>query len=140
VIGVITRRSQLPVVEEFFELFKTPWEVYRPGTAYDVIVATTDPVTELDAKLVLVYSSKALKLDAGLAESGGEGRGGVLRHGRRDVPVYGGLLTFQAATGCEPACVTSCGDVAGVKTSSKPAIVRLGYDLFDEIRGLLAEG
>ena len=42
VIGVISRPDQRPVVEEFFELFKTPWEFYQPGRTYDVVVATAD--------------------------------------------------------------------------------------------------
>ena len=31
VIGVIAKADETPEVEEFFELFKTPWELYRPG-------------------------------------------------------------------------------------------------------------
>ena len=31
VIGVIAKADETPEVEEFFELFKTPWEFYRPG-------------------------------------------------------------------------------------------------------------
>ena len=36
-IGVIFRDTQKSVVEEFFELFKTPWEVFRPNRSYDVV-------------------------------------------------------------------------------------------------------
>ena len=41
-IGVISKDGQKWAVEEFFELFKTPWEYYRDGRMYDVIVLT-DP-------------------------------------------------------------------------------------------------
>ena len=43
-IGVIAKAGQVGVVEEFFELFKTPWELYRPGQVYDVIIATADEI------------------------------------------------------------------------------------------------
>jgi len=45
VIGVLSAPDHRKVVEEFFELFKTPWEFYRRGPAYDVVIATTDPLT-----------------------------------------------------------------------------------------------
>ena len=37
-IGVIARDEQRATVEEFFELFKTPWEPYRERGAYDVLL------------------------------------------------------------------------------------------------------
>ena len=38
-IGVVARANQARLVEEFFQLFKTPWEFYTPGRAYDVVIA-----------------------------------------------------------------------------------------------------
>ena len=37
-IGVIARPAQHAAVREFFELFKTPWELYREGKRYPVIL------------------------------------------------------------------------------------------------------
>lgn len=50
-IGVIHRPEERPAVEEFFQLFKTAWEPYAPGRAYDAIIASTDAPAQ--AKLVL---------------------------------------------------------------------------------------
>ena len=35
VIGVMCKADQTAAVEEFFQLFKTPWEFYQPARAYD---------------------------------------------------------------------------------------------------------
>jgi hypothetical protein len=43
--------GQTGAVEEFFELFKTPWESYRLGRLYDVILVTADEVPNIEAKL-----------------------------------------------------------------------------------------
>jgi len=56
VIGVIARADQQQVVEEFFELFKTPWEIHRSGRHYAVVIATVDDVPEVDADLLLHFS------------------------------------------------------------------------------------
>ena len=62
-IGVISRPEQSAVVEEFFQLFKTPWEFHQPGRAYDVVVSTTGDAPEVDASLLLVSSSNPARSD-----------------------------------------------------------------------------
>src|SRR5262245_25362963 len=57
-IGVIANRVELSTVTEFFELFKTPWEFWRPGTRYDILLCSNSPVPENDASLVLLYGSQ----------------------------------------------------------------------------------
>ena len=49
-IGVIANASEHVVVEEFFQLFKTPWELFQVGRAYDVVFATTPEIPETDAR------------------------------------------------------------------------------------------
>jgi len=41
-IGVIPKVGEAAVVEEFFHLFKTPWELFQEGRTYDVVIATAD--------------------------------------------------------------------------------------------------
>jgi hypothetical protein len=52
-IGVISKPTQLEAVEEFLQLFKTPWEFFRPGEAYSVVIATTGEVSNVRTKLLL---------------------------------------------------------------------------------------
>ena len=56
-IGVIASRAEVSVVCEFFELFKTPWEFYRDGSHYDVLVCDVDDQLEgTTAPLVITYT------------------------------------------------------------------------------------
>lgn len=96
-IGVIAKPGQEAVVEEFFELFKTPWEFYRPGLAYDVVVATGDAVPSPMPPLFVTY-------------------------------------------GAAPGAVPDLGAVAVKSRSGHVTTVRVGFDLFEEVRNLLSAG
>jgi len=39
-IGVICNPEQRPVAEEFFQLFKSPWEFFCEGETYEVVLTT----------------------------------------------------------------------------------------------------
>src|SRR5439155_4428060 len=84
-IGVICKIDQVAVVEEFFELFKTPWEFYQRGRAYEVVVATADDVPGVDARLLIRY----------VAETRPPGRNAGIRVRRRR---RGGSLNYQTTT------------------------------------------
>lgn len=139
-IGVISKASQRGVVEEFFELFKTPWELWRPGEAYDVIIATADEIPEVKTKLLLVCGSTTKSIDARMGITAAERyQGAILSDREFPLPIYGGLLTF--ADGKAIPCVTASVGIAGLRVESPDSIlIRLGYDLFDEIQFLLSSG
>jgi len=140
-IGVICNPEQRPVAEEFFQLFKTPWEFYRPGEAYDVILTTAARPPEGDAKLVLIFGSEVKSCDrtADLEPRLHE-RGTLLNSKAGQFPLYGEALLF--APGQHPVvCSTAESDILGVEIrSGNRTLVRLGYDLFHEIEFLLATG
>jgi hypothetical protein len=128
-------------VEEFFELFKTPWEKYRPGRAYDVVVASADEIPDIKPKLLLIYSAARVNLDSRFNVSERKwGQGATLNHRGTDFPIYGEFLTFtEGATG--DACVTTKSGSAGLTfDAAGSTVLRLGYDLFEEVRFLLAAG
>ena len=139
-IGVISKKEQRATVEEFFELFKTPWEPFRERGVYDVLLTTDPAATVPHTKLVLAFSPTRMVLDEQhkiwihSIEEGGD-----IEWGDLAVSVYGKLATFTAAKepflsriDGEPSAVTI--DVPGSK------ILRLGYDLFGEIDHLLRRG
>ena len=65
VIGVIANPSDAPVVREFFELFKTPWEWYRHGSTYDVVLCGEGAEDgAFSSKLVVVYGAARSAFDA----------------------------------------------------------------------------
>jgi hypothetical protein len=140
-IGVIPKPDQMELIEEFFELFKTPWELYRPGRVYDVIIATADDIPEVNPKLLVVYGPTVKDIDArhGIVARGLHQRS-ILRDRDVSLPIYAGLLTFLDGGG-GLSCLTTGTETAGLRVSSPcSTMIRLGYDLFAEARFLLAEG
>ena len=142
-IGVISKVDQVAVVEEFFELFKTPWEFYEPGRRYDVVVATVDDVPEIDARLLIVYGAETSSVDArnGITVRSRD-RSGALSCQGVVLPIYGNLTTFEENGRCSPCVRTVPGQLAGLRVASAAgaAILRFGYDLFEETRLLLSAG
>ncbi len=140
-IGVIPKAGQTGVVEEFFELFKTPWELHRPGQVYDVIIATADDIPEVKTTLLLIYGPTTKSIDACIRVTAfGRRQGAILSDRDISLPIYTGLLTFaEGSKGIS--CVTASSEVVGLRFgSSASTVIRLGYDLFDEVQFLISIG
>jgi peptidoglycan/xylan/chitin deacetylase (PgdA/CDA1 family) len=142
-IGVIAAASEAAVVVEFFELFKTPWEWYRSGKQYQVLlcVGEGEPF-ENGAELVLFYAGHRLALDAdkvAVATHSCEEHGRMLRYKKGCLPIYGGCVTFGHDTG--PLIDEENGQPAICSQQLRTGtIIRIGYDLFGEVRTLLTVG
>ena len=139
-IGVIGKPGQAALVEEFFELFKTPWEFYRRGRTYDVVVSTADELPHPVPRLFVSYGSSCKDSDPVRIVSDQHHSGGVIARRDGHLPIYAGLLTFNLdgdATGCVTADVGVVGIGCEVDDS---AVLRVGYDLFEEMRFLLSIG
>ncbi len=137
-IGVISKPNQVEAVEEFFQLFKTPWEFYRPGEAYSVVVATSGELSNVRAKLLLVYGPESKSIDAQVGITPGKRlESSLLTHGDSNIAIYHEVCAFADAGSGRP-CVMAGTKAVGVKISgSDRTVIRLGYDLFDEVRFLL---
>lgn len=140
-IGVICKDDERNIVEEFFELFKTPWQFYTEGQSYDVILSTKNIPAEINAKIFLIYSSKVIQFD--YVESltiCSNFKNVPIRYGNIKLPIYGNILTFIEAR--QSSILIKCNqDVAGLVISKRNGkILRLGYDLFQEIAYLLSYG
>jgi len=141
-IGVVAKDYQASAVEEFFQLFKTPWEVCRHGESYDVVVATTDDIPAVNTSLLVVYGAGPKTRDAGdgLAEHS-RCRGRTLDYRGIRLPIYGEVLTFEGGGGTPLCVVADTDEAAGLRRQSAYAtVMRLGYDLFDEVDLLLSTG
>ena len=134
-------RIEPSTVAEFFELFKTPWEFWRPGTRYDVLLCSNSPVPENDASLLLLYGSQrqAFEQSRGIETRSIRGPGFVTFRGGR-MPIYGNCLLFDGQ-GDKVLLHDATGSAAAVSTASgAQAMVRLGFDLFEEFHHLLTQG
>jgi hypothetical protein len=143
-IGVIADCADHEVVREFFELFKTPWEFYQSGRAYDVLLSAGGDRDRVDtrAKLVLVYSSQETLFDGERNIAIGRQRrnSSTLTFQDNQLPVYGESLTFreEGLTLLTDAESREC--VGCLRTSQEQVVARIGYDLFAEVRVLLSAG
>jgi len=140
VIGVVADPHDHPIVGEFFELFKTPWELYERGRSYDVVIVSSGDVPPANARLIVVYGSDIKNLDSQSVATCTRQEGGTLCDGEQRLPVYGRLLTFAKDSAGAPLLATSSGAAGLTIDRGGSTIKRLGYDLFQEVRFLLSRG
>jgi hypothetical protein len=140
-IGVISKPNQLDAVEEFFQLFKTPWEFYRPGEAYSVVIATSGELSNVRTKLLLVYGPESKSIDALVGVTPSKRlESSFLTHRDSSIAIYGGVCTFADSSSGSP-CVMAGTETVGMKIDgSDSTVIRLGYDLFAEVEFLLTSG
>ena len=138
-IGVLARDEDCNVVAEFFQLFKTPWEFYRVGASYDVVLCSGTPVENASAPLILVYGSESTPLDGNGSSKLGLHSNVLLSYFESSIPIYGSCLAFDGKGG--PLKFSGQQRSASGETrSGTQTIIRLGYDLFREVGHLLTEG
>ena len=140
-IGVVANEVEHSTVVEFFELFKTPWEFCRPGAQYDVLLCSNSTVPENDARLLLLYGSQqqAFEECRGIKTSSVRGHHFVSFRGER-IPIYGNCLLFDDQ-GNKVLLHEGTNSTAAISmTSGAQVVVRLGFDLFEEVRHLLTKG
>jgi hypothetical protein len=140
-IGVIASEAEHSAVAEFFELFKTPWEFHRPGAHYDILVCSNSLVPENSARLLLLYGAQRQAFEEGrsMKTRSAPGHDFVSFRGER-MPIYGSCLLFDSP--CNTVVVHErTNSAAAVSVASDAQVtVRLGFDLFAEVRHLLTEG
>ena len=125
------------IVEEFFQLFKTPWEFLRQGKAYDVIISDEEDATLRSAKLVIILEGK--KCPAEREESAYGTAVDLLETKNSSFPAY-----------CDVICVKGGETIVLRKTDNKTVasrseecgkvVLRMGYNFFNEMRHLLKLG
>jgi hypothetical protein len=139
-IGVIANPTDHDVVSEFFELFKTPWEFYQNHRTYQAVLCMGDgDFRGSDARLVILYSARRLAFDSEYQIDTQTKHERLLAYGENQLPVYGETTTFPTESGILVA--TESGQtVIYSKESAGKVVVRVGYDLFTEVRTLLTDG
>jgi len=139
-IGVLFRKHQKPMVEEFFELFKTPWEPFREEGSYDVVLTTDPGFAVPSARLVLAFCPEAIPLDDQLGiRICSCCEGGEVEWENSRMPIYGRLATF--AENRDHVVHRKGREATGSKVDSGNRVLfRFGFDLFEEIDHLLRFG
>jgi hypothetical protein len=140
-IGVISKDYQKPIVEEFFQLFKVPWEFYDGGKTYDVIITTNTEVSTPAAQLVIISGPEKTPGGRNHAEQNrSQSRPVLLEHLHYQFPVYRDLSLFESSSKAFIK-IKDRDEKAGIEyTDPNRRTLRIGYDLFDEIAFLLSHG
>jgi peptidoglycan/xylan/chitin deacetylase (PgdA/CDA1 family) len=128
-IGVIYAGKKYPV-EETFQLLKVPWEFYRAGQKYDVVI--TDSVFHGKCDAVIISTPQALVSDrkAGFSLDKAESKktaGGVPIYTEAHA-VSGRATALLRDGGGKPVCV------------KRGKRIRIGFDIFAEIAHVLNKG
>jgi peptidoglycan/xylan/chitin deacetylase (PgdA/CDA1 family) len=140
-IAIHAEEDERALVAEFFELFKTPWEFFRDDCRADVLICSRSRVSQTDAKLVVIYGSEPTVFDKERGvQRGAPACAAGLSYRGEQIPIYGGSLVFGDGVDSELRN-ESTGTAAMVKVrTGGQTVVRIGYDLFQEIRHLLTCG
>src|SRR6266487_5187240 len=142
-IAVATITEHRAAAREFFELFKTAWEFYRSGEEYEAVICCGVIPADIRASLVLVYASNELPFDR-------QHQLQVLRQDHSQetpsyrgwrLPVYAGLASIIGNGKRDDAIAgkTKYSPATEIKVGGQ-SFVRIGYDLFAEVRHLLFTG
>ena len=140
-IGVIASDNERRAVEEFFELFKTPWEYARSSARYDVLLISSDLDVEPSAPCTIIYGSDRKNLDDRFEFHADRiWNQPILSWKNTRFPVFLNAVSFRshadAITDLELG-----GYPAGVRTrKQEKKIIRLGFDLFQEVEHVLRKG
>lgn len=140
-IGVVASEEEHAAVREFFELFKTPWQFHREGAPYQVLICSSAAVPQTSAKLILIYGAEEQSFDREhRIESEATRQSALLKAGLDQIPIYGACRTFKNM-GLELLTDENTGEAAAVEiTSDRQTFIRIGFDLFAEIKYLLTLG
>ena len=140
-IGVVANERRLKIAEEFFQLFKTPWEQFVAGHDYDVILSTGPVPASCEGDVILCFASEPVEADA---RSGfpprGRSKNRIVRLKGKEFPVYGEVAIWTPASGTSGEICDEQAAVGWERSLDGLKHARFGYDLFDEIEFLLTKG
>ena len=140
-IGVVADATEHSVIREFFELFKTPWEFYRSGSRYDILICSGTPVQDRLAKLIFIYGSEPVGFDRenGI-EVSSQRANRAIRYEEKRLPIYGNCLAFKGNGLSLLNDEQTLEPVVLEIGSLEQKVVRAGFNLFQEVDYLLRSG
>lgn len=142
-LGVLANEQSRPLAEEFFQLFKTPWEFAHADRAYDVLLVTDgEAIPETPAKLVFLYGAQPIPWDHSHGCSlTKEPLPAIVQSADGPLALHAGCGTFETEDGVALMKHDETARPCALEIENKDTkFVRVGYDLFEEVRLLLTEG
>lgn len=136
-IGIRLGSHDSEALNEFFELFKTPWEPFVRDRNYSVAITDEAPPEPLPVTLTIIFQRAR-----GLAYENGETAPTIppiARVADRSFPIYTGI---RSVTGGFPAVtIEGSGECVGSRfVRDGRTVLHLGYDFIAEIAYLIRQG
>lgn len=139
-IGIKTKYIDKRVIEEFFQLFKTPWGYYNDRQNYDVIITDNSDLSDVRSSLIVCFNSN-YKSSSNLTTEKKDEKNSfdILEGNGYFLPVYTGV---KAVNGEKTILtINRSGECAVSLTKNKNAdILKLGFNIFEEVKYLLLYG
>jgi hypothetical protein len=142
-IAVATNPEHRAAASEFFELFKTAWEFHRSDEEYDAVICCGVSPSDIRASLILVYASNELPFDQQhqLQILRQDHSGELPSYRGWRLPVYAGLASVIGnGKRHDPIAGNTKYSLAMEIRTGAQSFIRIGYDLFAEVRHLLFNG
>ncbi len=152
-IGVQCREHEKTAAEEFFQLFKTPWEHAREGRIYEVLIISDPEAEGRVSRLRILFGPRQTRTDilSGLTV-GPPSAASVMEYGFPGLPDSGHAVPILTGiAGC-----TAGPDRPGARVLARKAgtdvptgvsietddgeTIRFGFDLFAEVEAILLGG
>ncbi|HTV00767.1 MAG TPA: hypothetical protein VMF13_09530 [Luteitalea sp.] len=138
-IGLVASGDELGIAAEFFELFKTPWELARQGKPYRALICTDGTYRLPDAPVTIRYGSARQQMDDETGVAVGSAHGIVaIDPASGMLPLYTHAALFDRSRDStltwQGKALTYCVD------RGEQRHWRVGYDLFAEVGHLLTHG
>lgn len=139
---MISKENEMDAVEEFFQLFKTPWEFYKKNREYDVVIISRDKMIDnINPKVLLIFGSETTQFDNDNGVSLGTNHNiNTLSFGKINLPIYAKMSTFKNVSDGNIFLEVNS-EVIGLKIQKDDqTVLRIGYNLFEEVSYLLSKG
>jgi hypothetical protein len=140
-IGILCKNAEQKIVQEFFELFKTPWEFYVPSRSYEVVIASADSGQEVVGRVVILHGNEGSEFDHRASVfPRSRLETAVVEQNGASIPIYCGLTTF-GGTRKFFMHVKGTRNGVGFQVESKAGrVLRIGFDLWQETHFLMSVG
>jgi hypothetical protein len=144
VIGVIVNDRENDALDEFFQLFKTPWKFWQPGEHFDAVLATRyepELFSSLMPPFLILCGSNRYPIDDRLGIIVKDRiRGCTITLGKNRLPIYTDFAVFDTEADIHPFLESDCGIVGAVADHGNTRIFRIGFNLLEEMEYLLTVG
>lgn len=142
-IGVFVHPRQSDAVKEFFQLFKTPWKFVDPACdkGFNILISTIDIEIPPDMKLAILCSPNKILYDSAIPDRCEDLNKPITITGNGCRLSVNTEISFFPNMDCEAILKSDTKRIVAFKVIHPHyQMVRIGYDIFNEVEHLLSKG